>query len=49
MDALAKEGPLGTRQFAMRVIWANGLSEADKVLTQTGALRVVQTLRMRAR
>src|SRR5271154_1844919 len=49
MEALAKEGPLDTRQLAMRVIKAKGLSESDKVLAQTVALRVVQTLRMRAR
>jgi hypothetical protein len=49
MDALAKEGPLDTRQLALRVIRAKGLSESDKVLAQTVALRVVQTLRMRAR
>ena len=49
MDALAKEGPLDTRQLALRVIKAKGLSESDKVLAQSIALRVVQTLRMRAR
>jgi hypothetical protein len=49
MDSLAKEGPLDTRQLALRVIQAKGLSESDKVLAQTIALRVVQTLRMRAR
>jgi hypothetical protein len=49
MDALTNEGPLDTRQLAMRVIRAKGLSETDKVLAQTVALRVVQTLRMRAR
>src|SRR5476649_538231 len=49
MDALAKEGPLDTRQLALRVIRAKGLSESDKVLAQTVALRVVQTLQMRAR
>jgi hypothetical protein len=49
MDALAKEGPLDTRQLALRVIRSKGLSESDKVLAQTVALRVVQTLRMRAR
>ena len=49
MDALAKEGPLDTRQLALRVIRAKGLSESDKVLAQTVALRVVQTLRSRAR
>lgn len=49
MDALAAEGPLDTRQLALRVIRAKGLSESDKVLAQTVALCVVQTLRMRAR
>ncbi|MBI1779040.1 MAG: hypothetical protein HYR63_27195 [Proteobacteria bacterium] len=49
MDALANEGPLDTRQLALRVVRAKGLSESDKVLAQTVALRVVQTLRMRAR
>jgi len=49
MDALAKEGALDTRQLALRVIRAKGLSETDRVLAQTVALRVVQTLRMRAR
>ena len=49
MDALTAEGPLDTRQLALRVIRAKGLSESDKVLAQTVALRVVQTLRMRAR
>ncbi|HEY1836391.1 MAG TPA: hypothetical protein VGG36_01940 [Rhizomicrobium sp.] len=49
MAALEAEGPLDTRQLAMRVIRAKGLSEDDKVLAQTVALRVVQTLRMRAR
>ncbi len=49
MDALAAEGPLDTRQLALRVIRAKGLTESDKVLAQSVALRVVQTLRMRAR
>ena len=49
MDALAEEGPLDTRQLALRIIKAKGLSERDKVLAQSIALRVVQTLRMRAR
>lgn len=49
MDALAAEGPLDTRQLALRIIKAKGLSETDKVLAQSIALRVVQTLRMRAR
>jgi hypothetical protein len=49
MDALASEGPLDTRQLALRIIRAKGLTESDKVLAQSIALRVVQTLRMRAR
>ncbi|HEV8015752.1 MAG TPA: hypothetical protein VGP48_09480 [Stellaceae bacterium] len=49
MEALTKEGPLDTRQLALRIIKAKGLTEADKVLAQSIALRVVQTLRMRAR
>lgn len=49
MDALAQEGPLDTRQLALRIIRAKGLTESDKVLAQSIALRVVQTLRMRAR
>lgn len=35
IDALAKEGPLDTRQLALRVIRAKGLSESDKVLGLT--------------
>jgi hypothetical protein len=49
MEALAKEGALDTRQLALRIIKAKGLSESDKVLAQSIALRFVQTLRMRAR
>jgi hypothetical protein len=49
MEALAKEGPLDTRQLVLRVIRAKELSESDKILAQTVALWVVQTLRMRAR
>jgi hypothetical protein len=30
MDALAKEGPLDTRELPLRVIRAKGLSESDK-------------------
>lgn len=48
MDALTKEGPLDTRELAIRVMRAKGLNTADKVLAQSIALRIVQTLRMRA-
>ena len=49
MDAPTSEGPLDTRQLALRIIRAKGLTESDKVLAQSIALRIVQTLRMRAR
>src|SRR5665213_2534701 len=49
MAALAKEGPLDTRELTARVMQAKGLNASDKVLGQSIALRVVQTLRMRAR
>jgi hypothetical protein len=49
MDALAKEGPLDTRALAARVVRAKGLNEGDKVLGRSIALRIVQTLRARAR
>jgi hypothetical protein len=47
--ALAAEGPLDTRQLTQRVMRAKGLDAADKVLSAAIALRVVQTLRMRAK
>jgi hypothetical protein len=34
VDVLTKEGPLDTRQLALRVIRAKGLSESDKVLAR---------------
>lgn len=48
MAALAAEGPLDTRQLTQRVMLAKGLEVGDKVLAQAIALRVVQTLRVRA-
>jgi len=47
MAALAKEGALDTRELAVRVMCAKGMNTADKVLAQSIALRIVQTLRMR--
>lgn len=44
--ALAQEGPLDTRELALRVIRAKGLDEGDKALRQTIALRIVQALRI---
>jgi hypothetical protein len=49
MAALKAEGPLDTRQLTQRVMEAKGLDSADKVLFQAIALRVVQTLRVRAK
>jgi hypothetical protein len=49
MAALASEGPLDTRQLTQRVMAAKGLDLNDKVLAQAIALRVVQTLRVRAK
>lgn len=47
--ALAQEGPLDTRELALRVIRAKGLDEGDKALRQTIALRIVQALRLQER
>lgn len=47
LDALAKEGPLDTRELAQRIMRAKGLNESDKVLGQAIALRIVQTLRLK--
>lgn len=49
VDALRAEGALDTRELTLRVMRAKGLDESDKVLSKTIALRVVQTLRMRAK
>jgi hypothetical protein len=49
MAALSAEGPMDTRQLAERVMQAKGLNAGDKVLGQAIALRVVQTLRIRAK
>ena len=42
--ALAEEGPLDTRELALRVIRAKGLDEADNVLRTSLALRIVQAM-----
>jgi hypothetical protein len=47
LEALAKEGPLDTRELAQRVMAAKGLNPSDKVLGQAIALRIVQTLRLK--
>ena len=48
-DALAKEGPLDTRELALRVIRAKGLDEGDGVLRKTVAFRIVQALSIAAK
>jgi hypothetical protein len=47
MAALAKEGPLDTRELTQRVMVAKGLNDGDKVLARAIALRIVQTLRLK--
>jgi hypothetical protein len=44
--ALAQEGPLDTRELALRVVRAKGLDEGDTVLRQSIAYRIVQALRL---
>jgi hypothetical protein len=48
-QALEQEGPLDTRELAVRVMRAKGLDEADKVLRQTVAFRIVQALGIAAK
>lgn len=47
--ALASEGPLDTRELAVRVIRAKALDEADGVLRSSIAYRIVQALRLQAK
>ena len=44
--ALAKEGPLDTRELAVRVIAEKGLDGIDSVLRQSVAYRIVQMMTM---
>lgn len=48
-QALHKEGPLDTRELALRVIRAKGLDEGDKVIRQTVSFRIVQALSIAAK
>ena len=48
LATLKAEGPLDTRQLTERLMVSKGLDPADKVLSQSISLRVVQTLRVRA-
>ena len=47
--ALAAEGPLDTRELALRVIRAKALDEADNLLRRSIAFRIVQALGMQAK
>jgi hypothetical protein len=47
--ALAKEGPLDTRELALRVIQGKGLEEKDTVLRTSLAFRIVQALRLQGK
>ena len=47
--ALAEEGPLDTRELALRVIRASGLEESDRVLRSSVAYRIVQAMRLQAK
>ena len=47
--ALAEEGPLDTRELALRVMRAKGLDESDKVMRQTIAFKLVQALSIAAK
>lgn len=47
--ALAQEGPLDTRELALRVIRAKGMDESDRVLRASIAFRITQALNMQAK
>lgn len=49
LATLASDGPLDTRQLTERLMVAKGLDPADKVMAQAISLRIVQTLRVRAK
>jgi hypothetical protein len=48
-QALQQEGPLDTRELALRVVRAKGMDENDRILRKTIALRIVQALRLQER
>jgi hypothetical protein len=43
-DALAAEGPLDTRELAVRVLRAKGMNEGDKALRRALAYKIVNAL-----
>ena len=48
-EALDQEGPLDTRELAVRVLRAKGLDDGDKVLRQSVTFRIVQALSLAAK
>jgi hypothetical protein len=48
-EALAREGPLDTRELALRVIRAKGLDETDRALRAATAYQIVQAMRLQAK
>lgn len=48
-QALQHEGPLDTRELAVRVIRTKGMDEDDRLLRKTIAFRIVQALRLHER
>jgi hypothetical protein len=49
LATLKAEGPLDTRELTERLMRAKGLDASDKVISQAVSLRIVQTLRIRAK
>jgi hypothetical protein len=47
--ALVEEGPLDTRELALRVMRAKGLDESDIVLRTSITYRIVQAMRLQAK
>jgi hypothetical protein len=47
MAALAREGPLDTREITQWVMAAKGLNDGDEVLARSIALRIVRTSRIK--
>jgi hypothetical protein len=48
-QALAKEGPLDTRELALRVIRAKGLDEGHSVLRVSITYRIAQAMRLQSK
>ncbi len=47
--ALTEEGPLDTRELALRVMRAKGFDEGDSVLRTSLTYRIVQAMRLQAK